>query len=80
MSNLTKNQIKRLRQIRDYRPDSTTLALPYPAFWKGWNTDRSLVARGLIERVNTERGVMTLFCCRLTDLGRAALAEKGEAS
>ena len=77
---LTANQIKRLRSIADYQPNDTHLGMPYPAFWPGWNTDRSLVGRGLVERVDVKSGLGTLCCCRLTEAGRAALARAKGAS
>ncbi len=80
---LTKAQAKRLKEIAGYIPNDSRW--PHAAYWGG-ATDRSLVKRGLIERVQHSSklgggGAIGGFSvqwnlCRITDAGRAALQHR----
>lgn len=78
---LTDRQIERLREIASYIPSERW---PNAGFWNDSRTDRSLIARGLIERADMENEFgyglkATWHGCKLTHAGRLVLAarEKG---
>lgn len=79
---LTEKQRSRLCDIGKFQPGRD---FPYPAYWKDSPTDRSLVRRGLIERVEYEKplggtgamsGIKAIWdLCKITPAGRRALDE-----
>lgn len=77
---LSDTQRARLKEIAEYQPRH---GFRHIGFWKSSSTDRSLLKRGLIERVTEKSEIMSgisaeFYCCRLTASGRAALSDRRE--